>query len=100
MRRRWAEMSRGQRGRAIARAELAIGGVLVLGLTLHMFIAGPGFLDPMFLNPTSGDGTWLRLGMAPLLAYVAAPLAYGWMIGIYRASPEPDQQAWRYRERD
>jgi hypothetical protein len=94
-------MTRGQLGRAIARAELALGGVLVLGLTLHMFIVGPGFLDPMFLNPPSGDGTWLRLGISsPLLAYVAAPLAYGWMIRIYRANPEPDQRAWRYREQD
>jgi hypothetical protein len=36
------------------------------------------------------------LGVAVVLIVVGLI----WMIRIHRADPEPDQRAWRYRERD
>jgi hypothetical protein len=38
---------------------------------------------------------------AAILGVAAASFVTGfiWMVRIYRCDPEPDQRAWRYRER-
>jgi hypothetical protein len=45
----------------------------------------------MFLEPPIGSKVITALGVVgPIVGLV-------WMIRIYRADPEPDQHAWRYR---
>jgi hypothetical protein len=38
--------------------------------------------------------------LIPLLGIAGTIVGLVLMIRIYRADPEPDQRAWRYRERD
>lgn len=60
-------------------------------------IAGTAFL---FASAPAGMGG-MAIREVPLWFYAVAALgAIGglvWMIRIYRADPEPDQRAWRYR---
>lgn len=77
------------RARTLARLELliAVGAPLAF---LAGFVAFPGWLDPMFVDlpwavaiPAVGGAMWL-------IGFVA-------MWRMYRADPEPDLEAWRYR---
>jgi hypothetical protein len=83
-------LSDGQRGRRIGRALLALA-LLAIALDWFLFIAAPGFMEPMFA-PT---------GLAaPLLFCIGVGGQVGgflWMLRIHRANPEPDQHAWRYQ---
>jgi hypothetical protein len=85
-------MTRGQRGRRLAKVELAGAAFLGLVLAPFQYVAAPGWMGPQ-------PPAWQTVG-----PFVVGSLgiAFGliWMIRIYRADPEPDQRSWRYRERD
>jgi hypothetical protein len=82
-------MTRGQRGRAYAKAELILAVLIVIG-GAFLYVAQPARSTPM-----SGPDPMpiLIIGIAGVV------IGLGWMIRIYRADPEPDQGAWRYRAR-
>ena len=86
-----SSMTRGQRGRRIARAELVLGGLLALFVGPFWFVASPGFMG---FGPN--ELVWAHAGLAGLAVGI---LGFAWMVRIYRADPEPDQHAWRYRDR-
>ena len=69
-------------------AVIAISGTAFV--TLFPF---PHLSDPMFLEPP----VWAKVLTA--LAVVGVIVGLVWMVRIYRADPEPDQKAWRYRAR-
>jgi hypothetical protein len=59
-----------------------------------LFFLAPGPYEPSFGLHYGPD--WAALATIALAA--AGTLGgLGWMIRIYRADPEPDQAAWRYR---
>ena len=78
-------------GRDFARAELA--GAAFVGFVIAPFsyLAAPGFMGgrPPDLPIIGVAG----VGFAGIL------IGFLWMVRIYRADPEPDQRAWRYRDR-
>ena len=87
--------TRGQRGRNLARAELAGAAFLGFVLAPFLYLAAPGEIaHPMFGTPDWQKTALAGIGFAGIL------LGFLWMVRIYRADPEPDQRAWRYRERD
>jgi hypothetical protein len=81
---------RARRGRMIARLIFAL--VLIAGPIL--FIAAPNFGEATYINDPGPAGNLLLVGIA-----VPWLIALAWMWRILRANPEPDTQAWRYRER-
>ena len=86
-------MTRGQWGRRIAQAEiaLAIAAVIAVGF---LFLMAPSFTGGgMHERAFDAADASLVLGAAGLV------VGFAWMIRIYRASPEPDPHVWRYRER-
>jgi hypothetical protein len=87
-------MTRGQLGRSAARVELAVVAFSGFVLAPFLYLAAPAWHEPMFVGP-NGDGTALTG-----IAVVGFLIGFAWMVRIYRASPEPDQRAWRYREQD
>ena len=85
-------MTRGQRGRNLARAELAGAAILGFVIAPFLYVAAPGFMGPppphwQVIGSLVGGAAGILIGFA-------------WMVRIYRADPEPDQMVWRYRERD
>ena len=65
--------------------------LLCIAITAFLFISTPTFIGPMFLDhPIWWD-------VLPALAVVGVIVGLVWMVRIYRADPEPDQKAWRYR---
>ena len=90
-------LTRGQFGRHLGRLELVVAGVLVFVVEPFLFVAAPGTMGP---GPMSGPGIRGDAGPALLgLIVLAQLLAFGWMLRIHRANPEPDQSNWRYRAR-
>ena len=85
-------MTRGQWGRKIALAEiaLAIAAVIAVGF---LFLMAPTIHQPMFEREFWVADALLALGVFGLI------VGFGWMIRIYRATPEPDPRIWRYRDR-
>jgi len=83
-------MDRGQRGRRLARVELAGAAFLGLVVAPFLYVAAPGFMG----DAPDWDTASLAVGACGIL------IGLIWMIHLYRADPEPDQRAWRYRERD
>ena len=88
------DMTRGQLGRSVARVELAVVAFSGFVLAPFIYVAAPGGVEPMF----SGPG-WDRSAVTGV-AVAAFLIGFTWMVRIYRADVEPDQRAWRYRERD
>lgn len=88
-------MTRGQRGRRIGRALIAVA-VGLTAATALLLVAAPHGPSPMFVPG------WLEIATMGLYGVAITGLVVGlvWMIRIHRANPEPDQRAWRYRERD
>jgi hypothetical protein len=84
-------MTRGQRGRDLARAELAIAAIVGFIVAPFLYVAAPGFTGPP--SPDVPIVGFAGLAAAGIL------IGFTWMVRIYRADPEPDQRAWRYRER-
>lgn len=87
-------MNRGQVGRDLARAELAIAAIVGFVVVPFLYVAAPGGIEPMFYEPP-----WQETALAGI-AVAGTLIGFTWMVRIYRADPEPDQEAWRYRERD
>ena len=87
-------MTRGQRGRRLAKFELLITAVLCFVFAPFLYVAAPAGIEPMF----SGPG-WPRAVLAGI-GVVGILVGFAWMIRIYRADPEPDQRSWRYRQDD
>lgn len=83
-------MTRGQRGRRIGRAMIALA-VMFVFLGVFLFVAAPGYMGgPMTRVPFWYDAL-------PVLGVVGIVVGLVWMVRIHRADPEPDQHAWRYR---
>ena len=88
-------MTRGQLGRSVARVELAVVAFSGFVLAPFLYVTAPGpIAEPIFLGPG-----WHETELAGI-AVVSYLIGFVWMVRIYRANPEPDQGAWRYRERD
>jgi uncharacterized oligopeptide transporter (OPT) family protein len=80
------------RARRLARLELLLA-VVAPVLAAFLFVAAPGHMG----GPVSGS--WvsdLGIGVAVvgMVGVIVGPVS---MVLIYRADPEPDQGAWRYR---
>ena len=81
-----AASERARRGRAIARAMIwAV--TVVFFVSVFWFVARPALLYGFQPLPIE------------LVGIAMAVLGLLWMVRIYRANPEPDQHAWRYRAR-
>lgn len=85
-------MTRGQRGRQIGRAMMTFAVVVGIGIPVFLFLATPSFGPMMGPRPLLSDAL-------PVLAAVGIVVGLVWMVRIYRADPEPDQHAWRYRSK-
>jgi len=81
-----------QRGRMYAKAEFIVAVVATLGIALWWAV-GPMTTTPMFEPHLP---LWLDVGTGagPIVGVV---IGFVWMVRIYRANPEPDHGAWRYR---
>jgi drug/metabolite transporter (DMT)-like permease len=72
-------------------------GLFVLPLGAFAWIAAPGFIEPMFVNPGSPDFR------GPVFVVGIAGLVVGWLLlyRAYRAKAagfERDEDPWRYRD--
>ena len=74
----------------MGQAMIAIAVIAIAG-TAFLPVIQPRFIGPMYLEPP----VWSQALTALAVVGVIGGLA--WMIRIYRADPEPDQHAWRYR---
>jgi protein-S-isoprenylcysteine O-methyltransferase Ste14 len=82
-------MTRGQRGRAFARVELALAAFVGFVLVPFIYLASPGMIG------WSPPG-WLTVAVF-VVTVAGIGVGFAWMVRIYRSDPEPDQHAWRYR---
>jgi hypothetical protein len=82
---------RGLQGRRIARGLILLAIICGLGI-LFLWVAQPGFMDPMFT-----DVPWY-VSIFPYLGFGSYLLGLGWMFRIYRAQPEPGDRSWRYHD--
>lgn len=75
----------------LARAELALAAFVGFVVAPFLYVAAPGMMGPQ-------PPEWQT---AAMLSVAAGGIVTGfiWMVRIYRGDPEPDQRAWRYRER-
>jgi type IV secretory pathway VirB2 component (pilin) len=94
-------MTRGQLGRSVARVELAVAAISGFVLAPFLYLAAPASFEagatsiqPMFVGPKGHETALAGIAIAGFL------IGFAWMVRIYRANPEPDQRAWRYREQD
>ena len=85
-------MTRGQTGRKWARVELIFAALLGFVVVPFLYVAAPGSLG--------GPPPDLPILCFAGAGFVGFVVGFVWMVRIYRADPEPDQRAWRYRERD
>jgi hypothetical protein len=81
---------RGRRVRRIARAMIALAIGWGLGV-LFLWVAQPGFMGGGWYAP------WY-VSVLPIVGIVSYVVGLGWMVRIYRASLEPGERAWRYRD--
>jgi hypothetical protein len=87
-------MNRGLLGRDLARAELAGAAFVGFVVAPFLYVAAPAGFSGMFPPPDWQVTGPIVVGAAGIL------IGFTWMVRIYRADPEPDQRAWRYRQRD
>ncbi len=85
-----SRLTRGQRGRELARIELTVAAAIIV-MVGFLFVTAPAGTSPMF-GPASSD-------LPYFVALLGLVVGFAWMIRIYRAKPEPDPHIWRYRER-
>ena len=80
--------------RQTARAIIVLSALFVAFQWL-LIIAAPGFIGPMFIDPTLE----LAQAVAPWVAIAMQVIGLVWMVRIYRAAThvEPDHGTWRYR---
>jgi Flp pilus assembly protein TadB len=81
---------RARRGRATARLMLAAA-ILAVAFIILIVLAAPNYM----YTPEPKPPDVFMLGI-PVLGFV---IGLAWMWRILRADPEPDSEAWRYRER-
>ena len=81
---------RARRGRAAARLMLAAA-ILAVAFIILFVLAAPNYM----YTPEPKPPDVIVLGI-PVLGFV---IGLAWMWRILRADPEPDSEAWRYRER-
>jgi cytochrome bd-type quinol oxidase subunit 2 len=81
---------RARSGRRAAR-NMILSAVIVVGFGGFLWIAAPNSIGGSWVRPMPWS---LILPAAGLLGIV---IGLVWMIRIYRANPEPDPKAWRYR---
>jgi hypothetical protein len=87
---RSSRIGSGRRGREKARALIGLAIGWGLG-ALFLWVAQRGFMGDGLFGP--GYITALRIaGVASYLSSLA------WMVRIYRASLEPGERTWRYRD--
>ena len=77
----------------MAKAELAITALVGFVIAPFLYVAAPGGVEPMFSAHEWQENALVAIAVAGML------IGFAWMVRIYRAEPEPDQRAWRYRER-
>jgi hypothetical protein len=87
-------MTPGQLGRRVAKAMIVITALLGFVVAPFLYVAAPATVEPMFGVPGWRDTALVGIAIVGFL------FGFAWMIRIYRSDPEPDQGAWRYRERD
>lgn len=75
----------------MGRAMIAIAVIAIAG-TPVLIASAPG---PMGGGPMMEPSPWSYAHL--VVAGVGIVVGLVWMIRIYRADPEPDQHAWRYR---
>ncbi len=66
-----------------------------IGFAAFIWIAQPGWNGPMFWGGPRVEELIMVVG-----GFLGVAVGLVWMARIYRADPEPDQRAWRYRDRD
>jgi hypothetical protein len=88
-------MTRGQVGRSLARVELAVVAFSGFVLAPFLYVTAPGPIpEPMFSRREGYETALAGIAIAGFL------IGFTWMVRIYHGDPEPDQRAWRYRDRD
>jgi hypothetical protein len=87
-------MTPGQWGRSVAKAMIAITALLGFVVAPFLYLAAPATVEPFYAAPAWQEPALAGIAIASFL------FGFAWMIRIYRSDPEPDQRAWRYRERD
>lgn len=75
----------------IGRAMIWLAVIAIAVAALVTLLPPQGLTTPMDLEPP----VWSKVLTA--LAVVGVVVGLVWMVRIYRADPEPDQAAWRYR---
>jgi hypothetical protein len=85
-------MTRGPFGRSVARVEIGVAAGTGFVVAPFLSVAAPGFMGPP-------PPDWQVIGSL-VVGAAGILIGFAWMIRIFRADPEPDQGAWRYRERD
>jgi fatty acid desaturase len=65
--------------------------IATLPITLFLWAAAPGGIQPMMYEPP-----W-SVTAVPVVGAASWLFGLGWMIQIYRADPEPGERTWRYR---
>ena len=68
--------------------ELFVGFVVTL-LTWFLWITSPGYIGPMFYEPSLFESL--------PVAQVLCTLAWIWMLRLSRPQPEAGERSWRYR---
>jgi protein-S-isoprenylcysteine O-methyltransferase Ste14 len=82
--------AKARRGREIARV-LVTAVLVLLAFVAFLFLNMPNTIGPLF-EPRLTD--WI----VPGLGILGILVGLGWMVRIFRADPEPDSSAWRYRD--
>ena len=82
--------ARARRGRRLAGLTLAVA-VIPLAIVAFLFIAAP---NSMGGGNDPGPIQWI----VPATGIVGIVIGLVWMVGIFRADPEPEAKFWRYRD--
>jgi len=78
----------------LARVELALTAFVGFVVAPLWFVVAPQFTGGMMQPPW-----WQTEAVIQGVGAAIFVTGFIWMVRIYRADPEPDQRAWRYRER-
>jgi protein-S-isoprenylcysteine O-methyltransferase Ste14 len=84
--------AKARRGREIARG-LVTAVLVLLAFVTFLLLNLPNPMGGGFFEPS------LTRWILPGLGVLGILLGLAWMVRIFRADPEPDSLAWRYRER-
>ena len=84
--------AKARRGREVARG-LVTAVLVLLAFVAILFLNMPDPMGGPFFEPSLSGWILPGLGVLGIL------LGLAWMVRIFRADPEPDSSAWRYRER-